>query len=681
MREIKVALFGNPNVGKSTVFNSLTGLKQHTGNWTGKTVATAKGKCKFEDECFVLMDLPGTYSLMSNSKEEDLARDYICFSSPDAVIVVADATCLERNLNLVLQILEITKNVVLCVNLIDEAKKKQIGINFDLLKTFLDIPVIPFCAKTDDSCILLDAVQEVIKKPSKFKLLYDNQIENAVSAIIDDIKKITVNKINERFVALKLLENDKKIIESIEKFLNKKLDNNTIINLDTVQKKIDGDIQNIIATSLVKFSESVAKKVVTFNKPDYLERTRKTDKVLTSKLYGIPIMVVLLAVVLFITIIGANYPSQWLSKLFALIEDLLNGFFNLINTPYFIQAPLMDGVYKTTAWVVSVMLPPMAIFFPLFTLLEDLGYLPRVAFNLDNRFKKSGACGKQSLCMCMGFGCNAAGVVGTRIIDSDKEKLIAVLTNNFVPCNGRFPTLITVSSLFIGGTLAAGILGGLISALTLTIIVLAGIIATFIVSKFLSKTILKGKSSSFILELPPYRKPQILKTLVRSFSDRTIFVLVRAVIVAMPAGLFIWLMANININGLPILTHTANFLDPFAKLMGLDGYILTAFFLSFPANEIMLPIAIMSYTQGGVLTEFSTLSDLSNLLSLNGWTIFTGISVLIFTLFHFPCATTLLTIKKETRSFKWTLLAFILPTILGVALCMGFTAIVNIFRL
>ena len=678
MQEITVALSGNPNVGKSTVFNSLTGLKQHTGNWTGKTVATAKGKCKYENENFVLIDLPGTYSLISNSKEEELARDYLCFSKPDAVIVVADATCLERNLNLVLQILEITKNVVLCVNLIDEAKKKQIEINFDLLETFLDIPVVSFCAKTDDPCILLNAVVKVISRPSKFKLIYDKQIENSVNAITDDIKKITRDTISERFVALKLLENDKKIIASIENFLNSDLDSTTITSLAAALKDFDGCFQKQITTSLVNFSESIAQKTITFKKPDYLEKTRKIDKVLTSKLYGIPIMIGLLAIVFFITIIGANYPSLWLSKFFEFIENQLNGFFNLINTPYFIQAPLMDGIYKTTAWVVSVMLPPMAIFFPLFCLLEDLGYLPRVAFNLDNRFKKSGACGKQSLCMCMGFGCNAAGVVGTRIIDSDKEKLIAVLTNNFVPCNGRFPTLITVSSLFIGGTIAAGILGGLFSALSLTIIVLAGIIATFIVSKFLSKTFLRGQPSSFILELPPYRKPQILRTLVRSFKDKTIFVLLRAIIVAMPAGLIIWLMANININGLSLLAHMAMFLDPFAKLMGLDGYIFTAFFLSFPANEILLPIVIMSYTNGGVLTEFSTLPELSNLLVSNGWTIFTGISVLIFTLFHFPCATTCLTIKKETASFKWTILAFLLPTIIGIGLCMGFTAIVNI---
>ena len=390
-------------------------------------------------------------------------------------------------------------------------------------------------------------------------------------------------------------------------------------------------------------------------------------------------MILLFFIIFWITIAGANAPSALLSDgLFSLIEPA-KSLFNSISFPAWLVGLLVDGMYKTLAWVVSVMLPPMAIFFPLFTLLEDLGYLPRIAFNLDNFFRKANAHGKQALTMCMGFGCNACGVTGCRIIDSPRERLIAVLTNNFVPCNGRFPTLIAVITMFFAA--AGGLAGMASSTVLLTGVVVLGVLMTLAVSKALSKTLLKGVPSSFQLELPPYRRPQIGKVIVRSVLDRTLFVLGRAVMVAAPAGLVIWLMANIKISDISILAHCAAFLDPFARLMGLDGYILTAFILGFPANEIVIPILLMSYLSTGSLTEFDSLAQLHTLLVGHGWTWLTAICVMLFSLMHWPCGTTLITIRKETKSAKWTLAAFLIPTAAGIAACMLLTCFVRLLGL
>ena len=665
-----VAFAGNPNVGKSTIFNSLTGMHQHTGNWPGKTVSNASGICKYNNKNFLLIDIPGTYSLMSNSQEEEIARDYICFGRPDVTVVVVDATCLERNLNLVFQTMEITPNVIVCVNLLDEANKKHIDINLSKLQELLGVPVVGTIARKKKTLKnLLNTIngvceRKIISNPKVIK--YPQVIEDNISTIYPDIKKITppLFEYISRWICLKLLDNDEKIINTIEKSLSINLKSNVIKEkLLEIKNNLEFDkVKDTIVSSILRKAEEISNTICSFKNKDYYKRDRNIDKILTSKKFGIPIMLVFLAALFWLTIIGANYPSKLLSNFFNFIQDKLIILFNMLHVPKLITEVFINGMYKTVTWVVSVMLPPMAIFFPLFTLLEDLGYLPRIAFNLDNFFKKACTSGKQALTICMGFGCNAAGVVGCRIIDSPRERIIAMLTNAFVPCNGRFPLLITLSTIFIGAYFT-GITSSVVSTLCVLFIVLIGILLTLIISKILSKTILKGLPSSFILELPPYRKPQIGKILVRSLLDRTLFVLGRAISVAAPVGIVIWIFANISIGGSSILYYIATFLDPFAKLMGIDGYILSAFILGIPANEIVLPIILMSYLSSGNLVNMDNTLAIGEILKQNGWNILTGINVMIFTLLHFPCGTTLMSIKKESGSIKWTILAFLLPTI------------------
>ena len=434
------------------------------------------------------------------------------------------------------------------------------------------------------------------------------------------------------------------------------------------------NIDDLIIKSLVNKAEKVASESVKYKK-GYDNFNRKLDKILVSKVTGIPIMILMLLTILWITITLANYPSQALSSLFGWLEVWIRDLFESLAVPSVVSGILIDGVYTTVTWIVAVMLPPMAIFFPLFTLLEDFGYLPRIAFNLDKGFKKCCSCGKQALTMCMGLGCNAAGVVGCRIINSPRERLIAILTNNFMPCNGRFPTLITISSIFIGGGILGVNSGNLFSALAVTLVIIFGVLITLVVSNILSKTVLKGVPSSFVLELPPYRKPQVLKVIVRSICDRTLYVLGRAVVVALPAGAIIWIFANIAIGDGTLLSVCADFLNPFASAIGLDGYILMAFILGIPANEIVIPIIIMSYLKTSTMVEMNNIMELKNLLVANGWTTLTAINTMILCLLHYPCATTLLTIKKETNSLKWTALSFLIPTIAGIVVCFVVTQI------
>lgn len=687
-----IALAGNPNVGKSTIFNRLTGMHQHTGNWPGKTVSTAFGTYTYKDYDYTLVDLPGTYSLLSHSQEEEIARNYICFGEADAVVVVCDAVCLERNLNLVLQILEITDQVIVCVNLLDEAAKKQIRIDLKKLSTLLDVPVIGTNAQDKKTLVALmeqlhDSTQtnksalriaELNNENANHKKLiqYSNAIELGISQLIPRLEGLLPKTLSERFVALKIIDGDTQLLTTLSEYLGYNfLEDDEFTKIRTSvynayeQEGLDIlHMKDSMVAALLTKATAIARSVICFTREDYDRRDRKIDQLLTSKKTGFPIMLALLALILWITITGANAPSALLYQGLFWVEEKLFILADTIQMPEILKGLLISGMYRVLAWVVSVMLPPMAIFFPLFTLLEDLGYLPRVAFNLDHQFHKACACGKQSLCMCMGFGCNAAGVIGCRIIDSPRERLIAILTNSFVPCNGRFPTLISLITMFFIGSIS-GFTGSILSAFLLTGVILLGIFMTLFLSKLLSKTLLKGVPSSFTLELPPYRKPQIGKLIVRSIFDRTIFVLCRAIAIAAPAGMVIWTMANVKISGITVLAYCTNFLDPIGHLIGLDGVILMAFILGFPANEIVLPIVIMSYLAQGRIIEMSNLNELKALLVDHGWTWLTGLCMILFSLFHWPCSTTCLTIKKETHSMKWTALAFLLPTITGFIVC------------
>lgn len=437
-------------------------------------------------------------------------------------------------------------------------------------------------------------------------------------------------------------------------------------------------IRDRIVSNIYDRAEEIAGNVV--NRDKRKDTDRVIDHILTSRIFGFPIMMLLLGVVFWLTVEGANVPSQMLASLLFWVEERLIDFFMYLHAPAWVHGILVLGMFRTFAWVVSVMLPPMAIFFPLFTLLEDLGYLPRIAFNLDRFFKKAGAHGKQSLTMSMGFGCNAAGVIACRIIESPRERLIAILTNNFVPCNGRFPTLILIASVFMGG-LVASAYSSIIATTVVVGLVIFGIGITLVVSLGLSKTLLKGVPSSFTLELPPYRKPQIGQVLIRSVLDRTIFVLGRAIVVALPAGVITWVLANVHIGDVSVLAYGANLLDPFAQWLGLDGIIIMAFILGLPANEIVLPILFMSYLAEGAMLELDSLEAVRQLLIANGWTWLTALNVMLFSLLHFPCGTTLWTIRKETKSYKWTILSAVIPTTIAIGVCFLTTQIVHLLGL
>ena len=672
-----VALAGAPNVGKSTVFNALTGLRQHTGNWPGKTVVRAEGIVGRGSREYLLVDTPGTYSLLACSSDEEAARDFICFGHADAVIVVCSATNLERDLNLALQVMETTGNVVVCVNLMDEARRKGIRINCPLLEERLGVPVVPAAAARGEGLkVLAETVQRMAwsgeRRPSRH-LSYGKDLEPWLERLEAAVSGCSLNGLEARWASVKLLEGDEGTLGLLAQYagndLRKEKEVENILREASAADPSSGEsFGDRVAAAFVERAERLCQGVVILPDGGGLGRDRRIDKVLMGRWTAYPLMFVLLVLIFWITIVGANYPSQWLANLLGEGQEALTALFRLAHAPEWLHGVLVLGVYRVVAWVVSVMLPPMAIFFPLFTLLEDSGYLPRVAFNMDKVFQKCCGCGKQALTMCMGFGCNAAGITGCRIIDSPRERLVAILTNNFVPCNGRFPTLIALMTMFFAGSVASG-LQPLASVAGLVLLIGLGVGMTFAVTALLSHTILKGTPSSFTLELPPYRKPQIGKVIVRSFMDRTLTVLWRAVMVAAPAGIVIWLMANIRLGDASLLVHGTQWLDPAGRLMGLDGVILMAFILGIPANEIVFPLIIMGYLASDNMMDMDDMNQLKSLLTDNGWTWMTALCTMLFSLMHWPCSTAVLTVRKETGKWKWALLAFAIPTVCGVALC------------
>jgi ferrous iron transport protein B len=672
-----VALSGNPNTGKSTVFNALTGLKQHVGNWPGKTVTRAEGALEFGGTRIKLVDLPGTYSLLSASTDEEIARNFVLFGRPDCVVVVVDATALERNLNLVFQVTRITDRAVVCLNLIDEARRKGIDVDHRALARELGVPVVPTSARGGEG--LGDLVRTVTEVASRRlvgrprSLREPPQVEGALDRLTPLVHRAAPGAANARWIAERLLDGDHRIEEALRRgeLTDGSAPPGAVATLfteaDRERRHLGGEFRDRLVQAMYRDAEAITQRVVRSHgggrRADF---DAVVDRIVTSRLWGLPIMLLGLATVFWITIIGANYPSQLLAAGLFWLEEQAAAAFTAIGAPAWLTGFVWHGVYRGLAWVVSVMLPPMAIFFPLFTGLENLGYLPRVAFNMDWLFRRVGAHGKQALTMSMGFGCNAAGVIACRVIDSPRERLIAILTNNFVPCNGRFPTLIMLANVFVAAQFAPAF-ASFAAAGAVVGSVLLGIAVTLVVSWALSHTMLRGEASAFTLELPPYRLPNITQILYTSLIDRTLFVLRRAVIMAAPAGGVIWVLTHVTVGPASLATHLATWLEPLGRGIGLDGVILLAYVIAIPANEIVVPTILMMYTGAGRMLEIESLTQLRELLVTHqGWTLLTAVCLMVFCVLHNPCSTTIWTMWRETGSVRWTVIGAVLPLVVGI---------------
>lgn len=713
-----VALAGNPNTGKSTVFNALTGLRQHTGNWPGKTISRAEGGYRYGEKNYKLVDLPGTYSLLSASADEEVAREFLLFGHPDVTVVVCDATALERNLNLLLQVRQITGRVVVALNLMDEARAQGIEVEARGLARDLGVRVVPVAARRGEGLEdLLKAVREAAEEnpsPRPFlPVVEDKRVRQALDRVREELLGFLPGLHQAHWIALRLLEGDASILAALRTGRLGELREESVAGmegggkpagagspvpegleawLEEVERQrweLGGNLHDPMVETLYAEAERLARRHV---RRDGLEHNpgwrNRLDRLLTGKWTGLPVMALILLAVLWLTIIGANVPSAMLANL--LVDQgqpWLKGLAAGAGVPAWVSGLLVDGVYLTMAWVVSVMMPPMAIFFPLFTLLEDFGYLPRVAYNLDGIFRRTGAHGKQALTMAMGFGCNAAGVIATRIIESPRERLVAILTNNFALCNGRWPTQILLATVFVGA-LVPPALASLVAAGTVFGVAMLGVLIMFGVSWALSRSLLRGEASAFSLELPPYRPPQLLRTLYTSLIDRTLFVLWRAVVFAAPAGLVIWTIGNVETGGQSLAHWLVAGLEPLATPMGLTGVILLAYVVAIPANEIVVPtilmltvmttgITIEGAAGAGVMFETEDTSALAALLQAGGWTTMTAVCLMLFSLCHNPCSTTLFTIYKETGAIKWAVWAAVIPLAIGCGLC---AAVAGVWR-